>query len=248
MNAEISITERIAETIAQAQETEAERQRQAQLAAAEAEAKRQHELRLEWVPQMERLCTALPEWALTYVVDPDQEYSHYLGFDEGNGYAPISIVIPNLAPIAAYVYQDVVYYAAATPQRDEDGVPCLAQPTYYRNKYEIQNSETDFGVAVMKAKDAWDRYTTMAETWEAAQRETEAAAPQSERIPLRQRIHGMNTSEELVKILDGMEGTPEAAHLWGWLTLGYELRHIRIALEDIAALLTEPADDEMVVN
>ena len=253
MNAEISITERIAETIAQAQETEAERQRQAQLAAAQSEAKRQHELRLEWVPQMERLCTALPEWALTYVVDPDQEYSHYLGFDEGNGYAPISIVIPNLAPIAAYVYQDVVYYAAATPQRDEDGVPCLAQLTYYRNKYEIQNSETDFGVTVMKAKDAWDRYTTMAETWEAAQHAQHAQQAEDSKpapIPLRQRLPLTDPAEYLVNILDGMPDltVPESAPLWTALMIGMELREIRNTLDDIAAALTVPADDEMVVN
>lgn len=247
MNAEISITERIAETIAQAQEAEAERKRQAALSAAQAEAQRQHELRLEWAPQMERLCSALPEWALPYVVDPDQEYSHYLGFDEGNGYAPISIVIPNLAPIAAYVYQDVVHYAAATPQRDEDGVPCLAQLTYYRNKYEIQDSETDFGVIVMKAKDAWDRYTLLAEKFEAAQKaEDSTPAP----IPLRQRLPVTDPAEYLVGILDGMPDmtVPESAPLWTALMVGMELRGIRSALEDIAAALTVPADDEMVVS
>ena len=247
MNAEISITERIAATIAQAQATEAERKRQAQLAAAEAEAKRQHELRLEWVPQIERLCTTLPEWALPYVVDPNQEYARYLGYENGNGYAPISIVIPCLAPIAAYVYGDSVFYAVATPQRDEDGVPCLAQVDYRRVKYELMDGETDFGIAVMKAKDAWDRYTSMAEKWEAAQREAENTPPPPAPIPLRQRLPHADPAEYLVGILDGMPDmtVPESAPVWMALMLGMELREIRNTLDDIAATLTVP---EMVEN
>ena len=247
MNAEISITERIAETIAQAQETEAERRRQAELVAKQAEAKRQHELRLEWAPQMEQLCSVLPEWALPYVDEPDQEYTRYIGFDEGSGYAPVNIIIPNLAPIAAYVFKDHIFYAVATPQRDEDGVPCLAQLTYRRNKYEVQDGEADFAIAVMKAKEAWDRYTTMAEKWEAAQREAQTAEPAPAPIPLRQLLPVTDPAEYLVNMLDGMTDmtSPAAAPLWSALMLGMELRGIRSALEDIAAALSEPADDEL---
>ena len=248
MNAEISITERIATTIAAGQETVAERKRQAEWAAEQAEAKRKEDLALDWPPHMETLCSALPEWALPYVVEPDQDYSRYMGFDEGNGFAPISIVIPNLAPIAAYVYDGRIYYAAATPQRDEDGVPCLAQLTYRRNKYELQDGDHDFAVAVLKAKDAWDRYTTMLDKWEAAQ-QAPAAEPQPAPIPLRKRLPVTDPAEYLVNILDSMPDmtAPEAAPLWAALMLGMELREMRNALDDIAAALTVPAD-EVVVN
>lgn len=251
MNAEISISERIAETIAQAQEAEAERKRQAELAAAQAEAKRQHELRLGWAPQMERLCSALPEWALTYVVDPDQEYERNdYDYDRYiTRYAPISIVIPNLAPIAAYVYGERIYFDVATPQRDEDGVPCLAQVSYLRNANNIDSGETDFGVAVMKAKEAWDRYTTMAAKWEANTHER-VPEPEPTNEPLRARLSSTDPAAYLVNILDGMPDMtyPESAPIWSALMLGMELRGIRSALEDIAAALTVPADDEMVVN
>ena len=238
MNAQNSITEHIAATIAAGRQAEAERKRQAELAAAQAEAKRKHDLALDWTPKMELLCSALPDWALDFVVDPDQEYSRYMGFDEGNGFAPINIVIPHLAPIAAYVFNGDIYYVAATPQRDEDGMPCLAQLTYRRNKYEL-HGETDFAVAVMKAKEAWDRYTTMLDKWAGAQRE---AVPQPAPIPLRQRLAVTDPAEYLVSILDSMPDmtVPETAPLWSALMLGMELRGIRSALEDIAAALTEP--------
>lgn len=250
MNAQISITERITKTIAAGRQVEEERKRQAALAATQAEAKLKHELALEWAPHMETLCTALPDWVLPYVVDPEQEYSRYIGFDEGNGYAPISIVVPYLAPIAAYVYQGRIYYAVAKPQRDEDGIPCLAQLVYRRNKYELHDGETDFAIAVMQAKEAWDRYTTMLDAWEAAQREAQTAEPVEERIPLLQRLPSVEPAEYLVNILDSMPDmtTVDAAPLWSALMLGMELRGIRSALEDIAAALTVPPDEEMVVS
>ena len=101
MNAEISITDHITAAINVANTVQALRKQRAAEAAAEAEAERKRKLTAEWEPHMETLRTALPEWALPYVVTPEHDYMRYIGFDEGNGYAPISIVIPQLAPIAA---------------------------------------------------------------------------------------------------------------------------------------------------
>ena len=120
MNAEISITERIATTIAAGCETVAERKRQAEWAAEQAAAKRKEDLALDWAPHMETLRIALPEWALPYVVDPEQEYERQdYDFDRYvTRFSPINIVVPYLAPIAAYVYKGGIYYDVATPQHD----------------------------------------------------------------------------------------------------------------------------------
>ena len=250
MNAQESITERIAEAVAAGRQIEAERQQQVANAAARCEEDRKRKLDEQWAPHLDMLRNALPDWAVPYVLAPDQEYDHFASYEDGGAqYAPITIAIPHLAPIAAYVYQSAIYYRAAAPVRDEDGMLCLVPHTGTRNKWEFdRDSETDFAVAVMHAKAAWDRFGQMIEKWEVAQREADTAEPAPERIPLRERIPAIVASEELVAILDKMEGTPEAAHLWGWLMVGWELRHIRIALEDMASALMEPADDDRVVS
>jgi hypothetical protein len=76
------------------------------------------------------------------------------------------------------------------------------------------------------------------------------AEPTPEPIPLRQRLPITDPAEYLVDILDGMKDmmTVDAAPLWSALMLGMELRGIRTALEDIAAALTVPADDDQVVS
>lgn len=252
MNAQESITQRIAETVAAARQIEAERKQLAADVAAMQDAQQKKKLAQEWAPHLATLCNALPDWAVPYVMDPDQEYDRIASYEDGGAqYTPITIDIPHLAPIAAYVYQGAIGYYVAKPQRDEDDFPCLVPITRQRNKWELESGETDFAIAVMQAKAAWDSFGQMIEKWEAAQRAADTAEPAPERIPLRKRIHTMVASEELVAILDKLEGTPQAAHLWGWLMVGWELRHIRIALEDMAAALLEPVEepaDETVVN
>ena len=252
MNAEISITDHIAAAINVANTVQALRKQRAAEAAAEAEAERKRKLTAEWEPHMETLCTALPEWALPYVVAPeceyernDYEYDRYV-----TRYAPISIVVPHLAPIAAYVYRGCIYFDVATPQRDEDGVPCLAQVTYWRNHHNIDSGETDFAIAILRAKDAWDRYTTMLDHYEAKCSETAQPQAAPAPIPLRARLPVTDPAEYLVTMLDSMDDMTEldAAPLWSALMLGMELRGIRSALEDIAAALTVPVDDELVVS
>lgn len=229
MNAEISITEHIAATVAVATTVQALRKRK---------------LTAEWEPHMETLRTVLPEWALPYVVDPEEEYERAdYNYDRYvTRYTPISIVVPYLAPIAAYVYRGCIYFDVATPQHDEDGMPCLAQVNFWRNQHNIDSGETDFAIAILRAKDAWDRYTTMIDKWNAAERETEAATPGPAPIPLRQRLPVTDPAEYLVNMLDSMDDMTklDAAPLWIALMLGMELREMRNTLDDIAAALTEP--------
>ena len=244
MNAQNSITEHIAATIAAGRMVEEERKQRADEAAALAIAERKRKLAEEWAPHMERLCNALPDWAVAYVVDPEQEYER-ADYDYDRyvtQYAPISIVVPYLAPIAAYVYRGCIYFDVATPQHDEDGMPCLAQVNFWRNQHNIDSGETDFAIAILRAKDAWDRYTTMIDKWNAAERETEAATPGPAPIPLRQRLPVTDPAEYLVNMLDSMDDMTklDAAPLWIALMLGMELREMRNTLDDIAAALTEP--------
>lgn len=239
MQPQESITRRIAEMVDAGRQAAVQRK----LREADAALKRQEESQArcaeQWAPHLAALTACLPEWTHAYIVQPTYEYAtSFSGY--GPEFRPVAIHLPKLAVIFAYVLKGDVHYYATQPGRDEDGKPMLGLPyeaeVASRYAHEILVLETDFAIAMMAAKESFDQYTRMLDSWE----HTPAPEPKTEPVPLRQRLDGIDTAGEVVSLLESASNTPaERGILWGMLSIATELRGIRIAVEDIAAALLQ---------
>lgn len=237
MQPQESITESIASAVSAGKLALVERTLRDAEAARRREEDWQAQVADKWAPHLATLTAALPQWAHRYVVAPTYKYGR--ASSDGYVYCPVAITLPNLAAIFAYVIKGDVYFAVARPAREEHGAPVLLpDDAEVAERYlnEVLSLEQDFAVAVMTAKDNFDQYTRMLDSWE--QRPAVLRDPAPDPVPLRQCLDAIDTAGEVVDLLEAVGNTPaERGMLWGMLSIATELRGIRIAVEDIAAAL-----------